>query len=364
MNLGMRLSILPILRSVLCTTCALASGTQAGAPQESTEQVVKKSSDAVVLIYLLDSVGKETGLGSGFIVSPEGKIVTNYHVIKDVQKALVKLSNGAFFPVESILAINQQQDLALIKVAGKNLPTVSISNSNGLQVGERVVAIGSPLGLESTVSDGIVSAIREESRDVSWIQTTAPASPGNSGGPLLRMDGKVVGVITWNIRTGQNLNFAATSNEVSALIDEADKVKPLVGETSVASLIPSEQVWTSLVSGKDYKIRVDGGYLYTEWTDLPASLKDTSAFTRGELKKSGTGWKGQYRSYFPCVYIDRWGNQQIKNWITMVLPIEITMMTATRIEGRAQNYEQGIDCKKATPKGQPTWASFTWIPKD
>jgi hypothetical protein len=123
-------------------------------------------------------------------------------------------------------------------------------------------------------------------------------------------------------------------------------------------------VWTSLISGRDYKVRVDGDYLYTDWTNIPASLKDTATFSRGELKKSGTRWTGQFRSYFPCVYIDRWGNQQIKNWITMVLPIEITMMTVTRIEGRAQNYEQGIDCKKATPKGQPTWASFTWIPKD
>src|SRR5713226_5002999 len=90
-------------------TCALLgflvlTGEQLKAQsQDTTEQVVKKCSDAVVLIFVSDS-GKETGLGSGFIISPDGKIVTNYHVIKDANKALVKLTNGAFFPVESVLA--------------------------------------------------------------------------------------------------------------------------------------------------------------------------------------------------------------------------------------------------------------------
>ncbi len=340
-----------------------AAPTQKQLDEASTEQVVKQSADAVVLIFVLDSSGKEKSLGSGFVVSLDGKIVTNYHVIKDAEKALVKLSNGAFFPMESILASDAKRDLALIKVNGKNLPTLPVGDSKAVLVGQRVVAIGSPLGLENTVSDGIVSALRDEDDGVSWIQTTAPVSPGNSGGPLLTMDGKVVGVITWGIRMGQNLNFAATSNEVSALLSRPANVTAVSAKTTTPVAGQTAPVWTSLVSGRDYQVRVDADYIYTEWV-LPPALKGTSAFGRGELKKSGELWSGQYRSYVPCVYVDRWTGQQKANWIKTDLPIEITKITATRIEGRAQNYPEGFDCKKAAPKGQAIWQGFTWIPKD
>jgi V8-like Glu-specific endopeptidase len=321
--------------------------------QDTTEQVVKKCSDAVVLIFVSDS-GKETGLGSGFIISPDGKIVTNYHVIKDAQKALVKLTNGAFFPVESVLVSDSVEDLAVIKVAGRNLPTLKIADSDAVQVGERVVAIGSPLGLESTVSDGIVSALRKEG-SASWIQTTAPVSPGNSGGPLLRLDGSVVGVITWGLKLGQNLNFAASSNEVSALVDRPSNAKPLnVGEKE--HTLPSGNIWSSLASGKDYRVRLDGDYIYTEWTNIPSAW-GASAFGRGELKKSGTTWAGHGRNRFPCQYGVR------INWITVDIETEITSVTGTRIEGRAKNYS-GFNCRTGKPKGEPTWTSFTWIPKE
>ena len=187
--------------------------------QESVADVVKRSSDAVVLIVISNSVGQETALGSGFLISADGQIVTNYHVIKDAHAAIVKLSNGAFFPVNSIVASDADKDLAIIKVNGRNLPFLQIGDIESLHVGDHVVAIGSPLGLEGTVSDGIVSALRDAAK-TKWIQTTAPVSHGNSGGPLLDMNNHVVGVITWgvNLQLGQNLNFAAPANEIKALL--------------------------------------------------------------------------------------------------------------------------------------------------
>jgi hypothetical protein len=355
---------LPTRKAPICALLGfllLTGGHLKAQSQNTTEQVVKKCSDAVVLIFVSDS-GKEIGLGSGFIISPEGKIVTNYHVIKDAQKALVKLTNGAFFPVESVLASDPAEDLAIIKVAGKNLPTLKVGNSDNVQVGERVVAIGSPLGLESTVSDGIVSALRKE-ETASWIQTTAPVSPGNSGGPLLRLDGTVVGVITWNLKLGQNLNFAASSNEVSALLDRPSSTKPLKSDEK-ETILPSGRTWTSMTSGRDYRVRLDGDYIYTEWTNIPSALQSTAAFGRGELKKSAAIWTGRFHSYLPCTYVDKWTNQQKINWITFDLAIEISSVTSSRIEGRAQNYTEGFDCKKKTPKGEPKWTSFTWIPKE
>ncbi|MGA1983311.1 MAG: trypsin-like peptidase domain-containing protein [Acidobacteriaceae bacterium] len=219
-----------MIRSLLC--CAfLVAQLAVAAPYSASQDVaavVKQSSDAVVLIVISDSTGTETALGSGFLVSPDGKVVTNYHVVSGAHSAIVKLSNGALFPAAGVLAFDADQDLAIIKVNGKNLPFLNLADIKKLQVGDHVVAIGSPLGLEGTVSDGIISAVREEGH-AKWIQTTAPVSHGNSGGPLLNMGGSVVGVITWGVslQEGQNLNFAIPSGEVVALLSKSAALLPL-----------------------------------------------------------------------------------------------------------------------------------------
>jgi S1-C subfamily serine protease len=208
-------------RALVIVVCAVFLEIHSVA-QLSVTELVKRSSDAVVLIVISNSAGEETALGSGFIVSADGEIATNYHVMKGANSAIVKLPNGSFFPVSRVLASDEQQDLAIIKVNGKNLPFLSLGDVKRLHVGDRVVAIGSPLGLEGTVSDGIISALREV-KGRKWIQTTAPVSHGNSGGPLLDMTSHVVGVITWgiNLDQGQNLNFAAPSDDLVALLDTA-----------------------------------------------------------------------------------------------------------------------------------------------
>jgi S1-C subfamily serine protease len=204
--------------------------------QDGVANIVKRSSDAVVLITISDSTGRETALGSGFLVSADGEVVTNLHVIKGASSATVKLSNGAFFPVAGVLASDATKDLAIIKVDGRNLPFLALADLDKVDVGEHVVAIGSPLGLEGTVSDGVISAIRDIGNR-KLIQTTAPASHGNSRGPLLNMDNQVVGVVALGINPelGQNLNFAVPCSDVTALLLTArQKVKPLeitAGET-------------------------------------------------------------------------------------------------------------------------------------
>ena len=266
------------------------------ASQESVADVVKRASDAVVLIVISNSAGQETTLGSGFLVSADGEIVTNYHVIKEAHSAIVKLSNGAFFPVNGVLATDADKDLAIIKVNGKNLPFLTLGDIDKLHVGDHVVAIGSPLGLEGTVSDGIVSALRDVASR-KWIQTTAPVSHGNSGGPLLDMSNHVVGVITWgvNLELGQNLNFAAPCSEVTALLVTArQQAKPLDSVVSRSDGLTGGTVWTSLTSGRDYTIRQDGDYLYMDWVSIPPQIKAAGGFSRSELKKGSDGkWRGK-----------------------------------------------------------------------
>jgi hypothetical protein len=262
--------------------------------------------------------------------------------------------------------------LAVLKVQGKGLPFLNLGDSATSAVGQRVLAIGSPLGLENSVSDGIVSALRTDSRGKSWIQTTAPASHGNSGGPLLAMDGKVIGVLTWKTGEGENLNFAAPSNSIAALLKNST-VQPLTSvpkSTAKSSRERSETVWTSLTSGRDFKLRVDGDYLYAEWINLPPVLQSTAAFIRYELKKDGNKWVGKVTSNLPfsynSSYMDFWrtgqqiGTQNV-NWCRSESSIEIDSLADSRIEGQSLS-PMSFDAKKCKP-GKRELKTFTWIPK-
>jgi hypothetical protein len=337
------------------------------AAQESVADLVKKSSDAVVLIVISNSAGQETALGSGFLVAADGEIVTNYHVIRDAHSAIVKLSNGAFFPVDGILAFDPNKDLAIIKVNGKNLPFLQLGDIDNLHVGDHVVAIGSPLGLEGTVSDGIVSALRDVA-NMKWIQTTSPVSHGNSGGPLLDMNNHVIGVITWgvNLDMGQNLNFASPCNGVQDLLTIAhQQTKPMRSvATKVEGSVADDALWTSVTSGHDYKIREDGDYLYIEWINIPPQTQTAGGFARSELKKSPDGkWRGKSHTRLPCTYKRGWGQyaQNVTNWCSREDEIEINFLSDRRIEGISVTWEK-VDCKKCEAEGVDH-KSFTWIPK-
>jgi S1-C subfamily serine protease len=337
------------------------------AAQESVSDVVKRSSDAVVLIVISNSAGQETALGSGFLVSADGEIVTNYHVIKDAHSAVVKLSNGAFFPVSGVLATEADKDLAVIKVSGKNLPFLTLGDIDKVHVGDHVVAIGSPLGLEGTVSDGIVSAIREVSNK-KWIQTTAPVSHGNSGGPLLDMSDHVVGVITWgvNLDLGQNLNFAAPSSEVTTMLVTAHQMaKPLESVTSKSDSFTEGILWTSLTNGHDYNLRQYGDFLYVDWINVPTDLKSAGGFARSELKKSSDGkWHGKGHSRMPCTYTQGRGSfaRSFTNWCSRDDDMEIDLLSDKRIEGVSM-VPTKFNCQKCESEGKEAQKSFTWIPK-
>ena len=139
------------------------------------------------------------GQGSGFVISSDGYIITNHHVVGDADKVNVKFSDGREMEA-SIVGTDPQTEIAVIKVEGENLPTVALGDSDALRVGEWVVAIGNPFGLEHTVTAGIVSARGRSSVNLTdysdYIQTDAAINPGNSGGPLLNLKGEVIGVNT------------------------------------------------------------------------------------------------------------------------------------------------------------------------
>jgi hypothetical protein len=200
-------------------------------PRKDVATIARETKGAVVSIVMADKRGQPLAQGSGFVVSRDGRIVTNYHVIKSGSSAVIKLPDGAFFTVDGVLAFDKDRDVAVIKAHGNNFQTVALGNSDRLQVGEEVVAIGSPLSLESTVSNGIVSGIRNEAPPSNGslldqvaaegrklLQITAPISHGSSGGPLFNMAGEVVGITSAAFVDGENLNFAVPINDAKRLL--------------------------------------------------------------------------------------------------------------------------------------------------
>ncbi len=189
--------------------------------------LISKAERSVVAIR--SSVSGGTKQGSGFVVDTSGIIATNYHVIEGARWVEVAFPGGESFSAIGWLSISPGKDLALIKC---QLPIDSHSAALASKLPdrtERVFALGSPLGLEGTVTDGIVSAIRSGAivgydKDAVMIQMTAPISPGNSGGPLINRAGQVVGVNSLSRLGGQNLNFAVSSQHVADLLKAAAKV--------------------------------------------------------------------------------------------------------------------------------------------
>lgn len=180
---------------------------------KTTPQIVEVQGRAVV------SIETNRGQGSGFIISENGIIVTNYHVLKGAHSAQVKLMNGDVYDDVSLIAADRKKDLALIKIAASGLSTINLGDSDKVKAGQRVVVIGNPLGLKNTVSDGLLSAVRDF-KGIKLLQTSAPISPGSSGGPLFNMRGEVIGItsLICSSRWGQNLNFAIPINDVKTLI--------------------------------------------------------------------------------------------------------------------------------------------------
>lgn len=168
----------------------------------------------------------QRGVGSGFITSADGRIVTNAHVVAGADEVRVTLTDGRAFTGQ-VMGADEVTDIAVIKIEAQNLPAVEISDSDQLQPGEWAIAIGNPLGLDSTVTAGIISATGRSSREVGvpdkrveFIQTDAAINPGNSGGPLLNLNGEVIGVNTAIIQGAQGLGFAIPINTVQRISNE------------------------------------------------------------------------------------------------------------------------------------------------
>ena len=221
----------------------------AAAAQDYLPELVKRIKPSSVAIETFDSKGNTVSRGSGFFVAPD-RIVTNRHVIERSARVEINLIDGKKFVVKGVLAVDGEGDLALLQVDVPKqfafpLPIIRTVP----QEGESIVVVGNPFGLEGSVSNGIVSAVREISGYGKIIQITAPISPGSSGSPVVNMSGQVIGIASLQAAEGQSLNFAIPSERILQLkVNELQTVSSLTADTQRSKRSSAERFYSQGVA--------------------------------------------------------------------------------------------------------------------
>jgi tetratricopeptide (TPR) repeat protein len=202
--------------------------------QDQLPDLVRRIKPSAVAIETFDARGERISRGSGFFIETD-RVVTNRHVIDGAYRAEVHLNSGSSFPVKGVVAVDAEGDVVLLKVDAPTNQVRALSlDRTSPQEGESVVVIGNPFGLEGSVTNGIVSAVRDIPGFGRIIQITAPISPGSSGSPVVNMQGQVIGVATLQVTGGQSVNFAIPSERIAQL---ARSVQPEGSQISLGDLV-------------------------------------------------------------------------------------------------------------------------------
>ena len=184
----------------------------------TVKEIVDKCNPSVVQVVLSNDQKEELGIGSGFIIGPE-MVATCYHVVAGGASAHVKTAEDITYPVAGVVVADKEHDIAVLKVKRlDDLPALPLGDARKVTTGEPVVALGSPLGLGGSVTEGVVSKVREFEKFGDVIQVSCAVSPGNSGGPLLNAQGEVIGIVSFSLEAGQNLNFGIVINTLQELL--------------------------------------------------------------------------------------------------------------------------------------------------
>lgn len=226
------------------------------AAQDFLPELVKKIKPSSVAIQTFDAKGNPLSRGSGFFIAPD-RVITNRHVIDKSSRVELHLVDGKKFAAKGVLAIDGEGDLALLQVDLPPSLAAALPISRTVpQEGESIVVVGNPFGLEGSVSNGIVSAVREISGYGKIIQITAPISPGSSGSPVVNMYGQVIGVATLQAAEGQSLNFAVPSERILQLkVTELQTVSSLSAVTQKNKRAAAESLYSqgvALLSRDDF----------------------------------------------------------------------------------------------------------------
>lgn len=212
----------------------------------SGEQLAANTKASIVVIHHTGREGKRDGLGAGFVLSSDGLIATNLHVIGDGRPITVQLSDGTKHEVTTIHASDRSHDLALIKIDAKNLKPLPLADSDSLKTGQAIAALGHPQGLEHSIVTGVLSG-RREIDGIRMLQVAMPIEQGNSGGPVLDLQGRVVGIVTMKSLITANLGFAVPVNSLKPLLAKPNPV-PMDRWLTIGVLDKNE--WRTIYGGR------------------------------------------------------------------------------------------------------------------
>jgi len=303
---------------------------QAQVRELSAEELFQRAAPSVVLVEVFDDRGHKRGLGSGFIGSDDGAIITNYHVIRGAYRAVARFADGTQAPISGVLGYDADRDVAVLRARGRLPNALKLGDSDRLRAGQKVAAIGSPLGFQNTVTEGIVSGIR-----LGLIQMSAPISPGSSGGPVLTARGEVVGVAVASAVGGQNLNFAVPVNWAKAYVG-GNVERPLaeiLRENTIVDRILDGEVSIPAGKARSWEIQVDPNLMSN--AELRASVHSEGGLTgnirivllRGERVLHDSGRVQRDDFHAP---LDEGGSYNL------VLDNSGSMMFARKVSGRIE----------------------------
>jgi S1-C subfamily serine protease len=303
-----------------------------------------------------------TGQGSGVLVDPSGVVVTNLHVVEGQTAVTVRLANGDAYDGPSVRAFDERKDLVLLKITGFKLPSVQLGDSDLLNVGQAVYAIGSPKGFELTLSEGIVSGVRDTGDGYRVIQTSAAISAGSSGGGLFDSSAKLVGVTSFKVRGGENLNFALPINYVQGMLSSTSNmtledfarrarssgVAP-VGATTDATGQSVPRLATALTNGNAIAVvEQDGANVRVSFTNT------------GYVYGSGTlTWDPKAKAFVGDGTLDvRCGAIDTRIWKAPI-KVEIYVVNSAAIRERWTNPNK-VNCGRGTVESS-TWQEMIWV---
>jgi hypothetical protein len=267
-------------------------------------EIVRKAKPAVVEIITTDARGNMSS-GTGFFITSEGLLLTNYHVIKNARTVGARTPSGAYYPFSGEWTRLPNVDLAMLKFNASDVSYLQLDSAVQVEEGQRVLVIGSPEGLEGTVSDGLVAAIRQNGQ---YIQITAPISHGSSGSPVLNERGQVIGVATSMLVDGQNLNFAISSGTIefamnqwasaSAAAKSIPETRPSGTQLSEHTQAAIEQfVYQYIVSGENANVDQRNQY----FAPVVSRFYEHTNYSRSQIRSSDQQYyrKWPVRSYHP-----------------------------------------------------------------
>jgi regulator of sirC expression with transglutaminase-like and TPR domain len=242
----MRQLVLAVSLLLIGTTHVPADEKKAEPGRKTVEQIAESARKSLVVILFTGRDGKQQGLGSGFVVGADGLIATNLHVIGEARPITVQTADGKRHEVTSVHASDRSLDLALVRIDAKNLVPLELADSGALKAGQPIVALGHPRGLEHSVVSGVLSG-RRDLDGVSMLQLAIPIEQGNSGGPVLDLQGRVHGIVTMKSLVTANLGFAVPSNALKPLLQKPNPI-PMERWLTIGALDKTE--WQTLLGAR------------------------------------------------------------------------------------------------------------------